>query len=89
MKIFKIDVGEIDWVYAQDMLEALRFYCGETGLGLDEIESIEEIPEEKWDEIKVKNSDWHEDDPIEDKEWTFREAVSGETTPFIIASTAY
>lgn len=82
MKIFKLDVGETDWVYAPDMLEALKFYNRETGNGLDEIESIEEVPEEKWDSITVRNED---DGQI----YTFKEITQGEVESFIIASTAY
>lgn len=87
MKIFEIQTGgEKEWIYAISTIQALREYCEITGTYLCDFEDdaeIIEIPESKWDELKISF-------PDEEKEAiTFREYVKDTEAPHFMCSTCY
>lgn len=90
MKIFKIDVGEIDWVCAPDMFSGLKFYEQETGITPMDIENIEEIPYLEWDKHNILDIEAPQDEngnyPVQQ---TFKEFMVNQTACQIIATTAY
>lgn len=70
MKLFEIN--ESIWVIAPTQEDAIAFACLES----DEITSIEEIPENRWDEdIEVYTGDLLEDDEPEATTITFRQLM--------------
>jgi len=88
MKIFKIKSnGETDWVTADDLLSCLKFYLNEVGSAyIDEIDSIDEVPESEWDNNAIRFEDETENGTFY---MTFREYVTPSIEPMIISSTAY
>lgn len=84
MKVYQLECGETEWVAADDMLAALKYYLGLSGIHIDEIESCRELTDSELDTFKVEYPD-DEDTPSK----TFREAIVGIVEPEIIASTAY
>jgi hypothetical protein len=86
MKAYQIQCGgETDTVAASNVLQAVLFYIKETGLEMSDFESyndILEIPEEKWDEIKIIDEDTG-------LTISLRETIVGISQPCIICSTAY
>ena len=95
LKIFEIRHNKLDekeWVAAETVIHALQFYCSLTSMDLvefDKEDDIVEVPEEKWDEYKITNTEYDENDPDDWKEMTFREFIKDSTTPEIIAGTMY
>lgn len=84
MNVFEINTqGERDTVCVDGgILEALKFYCAEVGGELREIDSILEIPQEKWKTKTIFYDDMKEPITVEDY-------MKGHTWNEIIASTAY
>lgn len=94
MKIFELqhEDGEKEWIAAPTSIKALEHYFDTTGCHFEDMADeteIVEVPESKWDELKVKNVDYDKTDPEDWKEQTFREAVNGLTRPDMIAGTMY
>lgn len=90
MKIYRIETGgESEWIVANTAIEALKVYKETTGNGLDYFDNdddIFEVPESKWDKLKVNFPD--EDD--EDEKWkTYRQMVEGVVKPYYGWSTVY
>lgn len=93
MKIFELDwSGEKEWVAANTNIEALKTHSAITGTDLvdyDDEDSIVEVPEEKWPEMRVINNEYDENDPDDWKEKTFEQWMKEHTKPDIIAGTLY
>ena len=88
MNVYEIQTqGEKEWIAAENIIQALRYYESVTDIGLihfDLHDDIVEIPKEKWNDYYIK----FEDDPsIKDK--TFASYVPYLMNPEIICSTAY
>lgn len=95
MKIFELrwtSQDEKEWVAANTNIEALKTYLSITSTKIVDLENddeIVEIPEEKWDEMKMKNLEYDETDPDDWKEKTFAQWMKEHTKPDIIAGTMY
>lgn len=96
MKAFKINQdGEVFILAAETNLGAIRCLCNvmswDLDIDFDGSEEIEEIPEEKWDEVTVVNQDYDEevDEPEMKDEYTLRETMEGVTKPYLIGSTVF
>lgn len=61
MKLYCLTVdGDIEYVSGYTPIQALKFYCEETGLGLSELEdgdTITEVPKLLWGTISVKDTE--------------------------------
>jgi hypothetical protein len=94
MKIFELqhEDGEKEWIAASTVIIALYHYFNTTStdfIDLHDEADIVEVPESKWDEMKVVNTDYDEKDPKDWKDQTFREAIKGLTGPDILCGTMY
>jgi hypothetical protein len=91
MKIFEFkSSGEEDYVVADDMFEAIKWYLEETSNHFDDLDNVLEMPKEDWGKHIVSN--YEDEDNMEDVvEMTFAKAVeeSEQALPYILASTAY
>ena len=63
--IFKLTFydGRIDWCTAEDMFHLLKSYDAEYEMSLQELDSVEEIPEEEAKATMVTNTEFDEDNP--------------------------
>ena len=87
---FKIN-GEEEIVAAETYIEAMRYYCKTNGWDLlgsdfDNKDDIEEIPEHKWGEIEVTNTEYDDNDPEDLETVTLKMLMDGVVTPEIITS---
>lgn len=63
MKVFEIkwtSQDEKEWITAESLIAAIKFYCSETSWDIQDFEDddeIREVPQEEWSKIKVKNDD--------------------------------
>lgn len=93
MKIYQITSGgETEWVCANTVFQALKYYNSITDLELsdyDDEDDITEVPESKWSEMNITDPDDLDDEGNPKVIQTFAERVKEETIPDIIASTAY
>lgn len=95
MKIYELQWNEQDekeWIAANTVIEALIFYSELTGTSLidwDEVDDIIEVPEEKWEELTVRNTDYDVNDPNDWESKSFKEFMKDCTKPEIIAGTMY
>ncbi len=93
MKIFEIiyNDGEKQWVAANTVIEALREVLSIESTDIDLMEDVVELPEDKWDESTVTNSEYDENDKDDWQVLTFRDFMQKEVTshPQIIAATFY
>jgi len=83
-KIFEIQSsGEKDWVVADDMFEAIKWYLSETDNSFLDLDSVFELSTENANEYVVKFDD--------NEEYTFAKAIEVDERmpPYILASTAY
>jgi len=90
-KIYEFQInGEKEWVCADTIVEALKFYFGLTDMSITDFENdddIIEVPKEKWAEMKILNVD--DEDDIR-TETTFAEYMGKEADRAdIIATTNY
>jgi len=93
-KIYEFSVGgEKEWVCADTLIEALKYYYDLTAMSISEFENdddIIEIPKEKWAEMKITDTEGIEDDetgfPIL---MTFAEYMETANRCDIIATTNY
>ena len=89
MKAFKIIGAEQETVSANTNIEALKFYCEETGIDLTDFsneDSIEEIPESEWKDFQIENTEREEGEP---EFTTLAEEMKGLKEPTLICSTVY
>lgn len=91
MKIFEIIYkdDEKQWVAANTNIEALQEVLSIESTDIDLMTEIKELPEEKWDEWNVTNSEYDETDAEDWETMTFREFLSQAKSPQIISSTFY
>lgn len=93
MKIFEIiyNDGEKQWVAANTVIEALREVLSIESTDIDLMEDVVELPQDKWDESTVTNSEYDENDKDDWQVLTFREFMQKEvaSNPQIIAATFY
>jgi hypothetical protein len=91
MKIFELVYkdGEQQWVAANTNIEALEKVLSIGDCDLSVMMEISELPEEKWDEYHVVNTDYDEADPEDWERVTFREFLNKISTPEIISATFY
>ncbi len=86
-KLFNLSInGEFETVEAESILHAILFYSKTTGIEIDDIDhddDIEEIPENLWDSIMIRNIDG---DCGEKEFYTLRELKSNKRG--ILSSTA-
>lgn len=85
-------IDECDFVAAKSEDEAIEFYKNEIGLSDEEFGmlSIEQIPSEKWEEMKVFDLDADHNEDEELKSFTMNELVDGlGEDPGIVASTEF
>lgn len=88
LKIFEIthENGEKEWCTGETNIDALAYYLTATECDLWEMRGakIVEIPKEKWEEYKLKDSD-------EEIEYSFQEWMDkyGSGSPEIICGTMY
>jgi|GEM_PF-4992495 len=93
MNIYAIkSQGEIDWICANTIFQALKFYHLNNDMEIsdyDDSDDIELIPKEKWGELNITDTD--ELDENEDPKIisTFAEFMKTATEPEFIASTVY
>jgi len=91
MKIFQFETGgEKEFYAAPTWLKALTEYCNISDQRIDELPDdleLDEIPESKWDKMKVENTEYDSSDPDDWETKTFREAIEGRTESFCIAGT--
>lgn len=84
MKIYALRVnGEIEWIAANTVIEALQNYITITGIELTDFElddDIKEVPKEKWSQLKVMCYDRQSQ-----SEQTFAEVIRHMKSPDIIA----
>lgn len=84
MRIFEFQFNvESDWFAAETIIDAIRNYLTTSECDIDEIKDIVEIPESKWEEYKILDSDT--DEPIQ----SFAEWIKENPDGGMIASTAY
>jgi hypothetical protein len=95
LKIFELHLSIVDekeWIAAHSIIEALQTYQSVTGTTLQELDredEITEVPESKWDEYTLTNSDHDPNDPESLPELTFRQLLQGRSTPDILGGTSY
>jgi len=95
MKIFELNCSaqdEKEWIAANTNIEALKTYLSITGtdiIDLDDSDEITEVPEEKWEEMTVRNNDYDKNDPNDWQEKTFAQWMKENKSPDIIAGTMY
>lgn len=91
MKIFEVHIeGEQDFVVADDMFDAIKWYLGETGNDFGDLDNVLELTKEEWDKHIVSN--YEDEDSMDDvTEMTFAKAIEVDERmpPYILASTAY
>lgn len=87
MKVYKIkEQRETTYIsFDGDKNEALDWYIEETMCDENEIDSIEEFPQEKWKEVTIN----YDEDYIEHFSISLEEAMVGANYPNILCSTAY
>lgn len=90
MRIFEFySQGEKDYVVADNMFEAIKFFLGETDNHFSILDNVLELPKEEWDKHIISN---YEDEDMDDvTEATFTKAIEDDERmpPYILASTAY
>ena len=88
MNVYEIQTqGEKQWVAAQNVIQALKYYESTTGIGLidfDLCDNIVEVPKEKWNDYGIRFQDAYSIDRV-----TFASYVPCLKSPEIICSTAY
>lgn len=88
MNIYELESGgEKEWILANTTIEALKVWNDTTGLDLIDLDSddeINEVPKEKWSELKITFPD---DEDEEDQ--TFEEFVKGRVEPMYMCATVY
>ncbi len=94
MEIFEFNYKqskEKEWVYAQDIFEAMQLYASEHCVeceSMDENIEIRKLRHEEWDTHKVTNDEYDAEDPnLNWEKQTFREFTEGATTSHYIAGT--
>lgn len=94
MRIFEVRYpsGNSDFACGRTNLEALNVYLINIGLGMRDVEDAEliELPQEKWEEYNVYDSEYSEDDDTGDMTYKSFAAWMKEngSTPGVIAVTA-
>lgn len=91
MKIFEIIYkdGEKQWVAADTNIEALQEVLSIESTDIDLMAEIKELPEDKWDEWCVTNTDYDGTDTEDWKSKTFREFLNQTNHAQIISATFY
>jgi len=93
MNAYQLKVsGETEIIAGGTVLEAIIFYCKETGFDIsdfDKDDDIEIIPEDTWEGIFIKNTEYDSDDADDKDVFSLKELMAGVTEPEIISSTAY
>jgi len=92
LRIFELRYAdnERDWISANTVIEAIQFNCEINGDGIFDLDSeddIIELPEEKWDEMNVLNTEYDETDPDDWEKMTFRQWMTEHNEVGLIAST--
>jgi len=98
LKIFElnwVNQGEKEWVAAETNIHALIVYTGITYTSLsdfDDEDFITEVPQEEWEKLSVRNTEFDESEPEDDdnfREMTFKKWIETHNSPDIIAGTMY
>lgn len=91
MKIFQINYkdGEQQWVAADTNIEALQEVLSIESTELDFMKDIQELPEHRWDEMNVINTEYDEKDEDDWESKTFREFIKDYKSSVIISATFY
>ncbi len=91
MKIFEIVYkdDEKQWVVANTNIEALQEVLSTEDSDINLMSEINELPEEKWDEMTVTNSEYDENDSEDWESMTFREFLKICESSQIISATFY
>lgn len=91
MKIFEIVYkdDEKQWVVANTNIEALQEVLSTEDSDINLMSEINELPEEKWDEMTVTNSEYDENDSEDWESMTFREFLKSCESSQIISATFY
>jgi hypothetical protein len=89
MKIYAIHTqGEVEWIYASTIFEALKYYHSINDLEIDDFDDdddIEIVPEGEWDDMIITNPD-----EKDEKDETFANFMKGKSTGAgFVASTVY
>ena len=93
MKIFEISISdETDWVCANNIIQALKFYCDLTGTHIycfDDTDDIVEVPPEKWKHMDILDTGSYDEQGEHPVEQTFEDFMKTAVRPDIIATTCY
>jgi hypothetical protein len=93
MKIYAIhSQGETDWIHANTIFEALRFYNSINDMEIndfDDGDDIDIVPEEKWKEMIITDPDDFDENENPKVLQTFAEFMEGESGAGFVASTVY
>jgi hypothetical protein len=81
--------GRTDWCTAKNQLHLLKSYDAEYDLQLQQIESLEEISEDRAKTIMVQNTEFDEDHPDDMPEQLSVLELAVDDTFCIIASTEF
>lgn len=89
MKIFEIVYkdDEKQWVVANTNIEALQEVLSTEDSDINLMSEVNELPEEKWDEMTVTNSEYDENDSEDWESMTFREFLKSCESSQIISAT--
>jgi len=86
MKEIKLTQGETEWIYANTIFEALKYYHSINDMEIDDYDDEDDInivPEGEWDDMIITNPDGEEDT-------TFANFMKGKSTGAgFVASTVY
>lgn len=91
MKVFEIKLTvdkkpASEYVAANTNIQALQVYCATTGIELDDLDEILEVPEEEWVNHKVINTDYDPFNPFDWESRTFEEIMAIATEPSLICT---
>lgn len=91
MKIFEIIYkdDEKQWVAATTNIEALQEVLSIESTDIDLMTEIKELPEDKWDEWHVTNTEYDETDTEDWESMTFRQFLNDCKDAQIISATFY
>ena len=94
MRVFAFQIGgETEYVSGNTIIQAIKHYCDNSAMelidliDLDDSDDIREVPEEKWSDIQVRNSEYDETDPHDKEVFTLEELVKGTVSPQLLCGT--
>ena len=93
MNIYEItSQGETEWICANTVFQALRFYNSINDLEIrdyDDEDDIKIVPKEKWNDMKITDPEEWEENGDHKIISTFAEFMENQISPDIVASTVY